>query len=123
MPDGRRRSREHWADTMESGPPVAPAHVHRLPGSVRAALGGLAVAVLLLLIAVGLMASAVYSANQYVQGRGEYRDAEADRLDRRIDQVVCDILGEFPVGDERADRLRVRYDCPFPPLPPTDKSG
>lgn len=99
---------------MESGPPEAPAHVHRLPGSVRAALGGLVVAVLLLLVAVGLMAVQVQQANQYVQGRGEYRDAEAARLEARIEQVVCDILGEFPTGNARADRLRVRYDCPIP---------
>ena len=117
MPDGSRRSREGWADSMESGPPATPSHVHRLPGSVRAAIGGLAVAVLLLLVAVGLMAGAVHQANQYVQGRGEYRDAEAARMEDRIDRVVCDILAEFPAGNERADRLRARYDCPIPPTP------
>lgn len=116
MPDGRRRSREHWDDTMQSGPPQAPAHVHRLPGSVRVALAGLAAAVLLLAVAVGLMAVYVYQANLYVQGRGEYRDAEAQRIEDRIDGVVCDILGEFPAGDPRADRLRARYECPIPDL-------
>jgi hypothetical protein len=118
MPDGRRRSREHWTDTMQSGPPQVPAHVHRLAGSVRWALAGLVAAVALLLVAVGLMAVYVHQANQYVQGRGEYRNAEAARLDDRIDQVVCDILGEFPAGEPRADRLRVRYDCPIPETTP-----
>lgn len=99
---------------MESGPPEAPAHVHRLPGSVRAAIGGLAIAVLMLLVAVSLMAIQVYQADQYVQGRGEFRDAEAARMERLIDRVVCDILAEFPTGNERADRLRARYECPIP---------
>jgi len=103
---------------MESGPPEAPAHVHRLPGSVRAALAGLAVVSLLLLVAVSLMAISVYQADQYVQGRGEYRDAEAQRMEQYIGQVVCDILAEFPAGDARADRLRGRYDCPIPADPP-----
>lgn len=47
----------------------------------------------------------------FVEGRGEYRDRESHRLEALIDRVVCDILGEFPTGDPRADRLRERYDC------------
>ena len=103
---------------MESGPPETPMHVHRLPGSVRAAVFGLSAAVLLLAVALGLMAVYVYQAHQYVQGRGQYRDAQAARIEQaateEVRQAACDILGEFPAGDARADRLRVRYDCPIP---------
>lgn len=118
MPDGRKRSREGWADSMESGPSEALAHVHRLPASVRLALIGLTGAVFLLIVALGLTAIYVYQANQYVQGRGEFRNAEATRIEDRIDRVVCDILGEFPAGEPRADRLRARYDCPIPEAAP-----
>lgn len=48
---------------------------------------------------------------EYVQGRGEFRDAESERLEAFVNRVVCDILGEFPAGDPRADRLRERYNC------------
>lgn len=50
----------------------------------------------------------------FVDGRGKYRDREAERLEGLINRVVCDILGEIPVGNERADRLRLRYECPIP---------
>lgn len=100
---------------MESGPPDPPAHTHRLPGGVRAAILGLGAAVLLLLIAVGLMASAVYQANQYVEGRGEFRDREADRIEQAaIDEVrraACDILAALPADGAVLDQVRAQFDC------------
>jgi len=119
-PDGRRRSREHWTDTMEAGPADPPAHVHRLPKVVRLALVGLTVAVFLALVGIGLMASAVYQANQYVQGRGEFRDREQQRLEEQIRRSTCDLLDQLPQGG-LLDRPRVKYGC-GPGIPVSDLS-
>lgn len=114
--------------------PVAPAHrptwwTVRTVRAVAFACVGLAVALSLVSTLVSWRGAQAANARaveveqrlaaleEYVQGRGEFRDAEAERLGERIDRVVCDILGEFPAGDARADRLRVRYDCPIPDNP------
>lgn len=114
MPDGRRRSREGWADAMEAGPPATASHTHRLPKAVRLAFIGLVAAVFLVLIGLGLMAVQVYKANQYVQGRGEFRDAEAARMEaessERIRQAMCDLLDQLPEGG-LLERPRAKYDC------------
>ena len=106
------RSRTGWADPMDQEPPTAtaPTHSHRLPGSVRLAMAGLVAAVLLLAVAVGFLTVYVYQANQYVQGRGEFRDAETARLEEQIRRSICDLLDQLPEGG-LLDRPRAKYDC------------
>jgi hypothetical protein len=89
-------------------------HAHRHPRWPTFALAGL---VCLLAIAIAVLAVYVGNLQDYVNGRGDYRDAEAARIEASIGQAVCDILREFPVGDARADRLRARYHCPIPVAP------
>lgn len=116
------RSRQAWPDEMLPGPPV---HEHKLPGVVRLGLAGLSIALLLLAVAVGLMAIYVYQANQYVQGRGDYRDAEAQRLEQeateRSRRSTCDLLDQLP-ATALLDRVRAKYQCgpgtPIAQLPP-----
>lgn len=83
-------------------------HAHRHPRWPVMALAGL---VMLLSLAVLVLAVYVGRFSDYVEGRGDYRDAETQRIEQSIDRAVCDILSEFPTGDERADRLRLRYGC------------
>lgn len=89
-------------------------HTHRLPPTVRFAFIGLTLAVFLCLIGIGLMAGAVYQANQYMQGRGEYRDQEAARMEaewqERFRQGQCDLLDKFPEGGW-LDGPRADYGC------------
>ena len=110
MPDGRRRSREHWTDTMEAGPPDPPAHVHRLPPVVRIAAVGLTLAVGLVIVALVLIGLAVYQADQYVKGRGVYRDQENARTNERINRAMCDLLDQLPEGG-LLNRPRAKYGC------------
>jgi hypothetical protein len=121
MPDGRRRSREHWADAMEVTPPAAPTHTHRLPPPVRLAIVGLATAVALVIIALSLVGLAVYQADQYVKGRGEYRDRENARLEEQIRRAQCDLLDQLPEGG-LLELPREKYGCgpgiPLDQLPP-----
>lgn len=93
---------------------VVAIHAHRHPRWPTFALAGL---VCLLAIAVAVLAVFVGNLQDYVNGRGEYRDAESARIEQSIGQAVCDILREFPADDLRADRLRIRYGCPIPPAP------
>ena len=106
------RSRLGWSDPMDENPPTAsaPAHSHRLPGSVRLALSGLLAAALLLSVAVGFLTVYVYQANQYVEGRGEQRDRENDAQDVRIKRAICDLLDQLPEG-RLLDRPRAKYGC------------
>lgn len=50
----------------------------------------------------------------YVQGRGEYRDREAERLEReaqeRIRAGLCDLLDQLPVSP-LLDQPRAKYGC------------
>ena len=121
MPDGRRRSREHWTDAMEDGPPAAPAHTHRLPPVVRISVVGLVAATFLLLIAVGLLSTYVYQQQQYIQGKGVQRDRENARLHEQIRQSMCDLLDQLPEGG-LLQRPRDKYGCgpgiPLADLPP-----
>ena len=121
MPDGRRRSREHWTDSMEAGPPNPPAHVHRLPTVFRIAVVGLTAAVFLLLIATGLLATYVYQQQQYIQGKGVQRDQENARLLEKIREAQCDLLDQLPEGG-LLEAPRTKYHCgpgiPLSDLPP-----
>lgn len=110
MPDGRRRSREHWTDSMEAEPANPPAHVHRLPPVIRIAGVGLTIAVALVIVALVLVGLAVYQADQYVKGRGEYRDQENARTNERINRAMCDLLDQLPEGG-LLERPRTKYHC------------
>jgi hypothetical protein len=67
--------------------------------------------------AVLILTMYVRDLSGYVASRSDYRDAEAQRIEQSINRAVCDILREVPPGDERADRLRIRYGCPTPSTP------
>lgn len=107
---------------MDEKPPVEPTRIYRLSASVRLMLIGLVMAVLLLAVAVVLMWVAVYSARQYIEGKGEQRDRENAELNRRIDDAVqegkCDLLDQLPAGGF-LDRLRATYNC-GPGIPLSD---
>lgn len=127
MPENAHRSRAGWADSMESEPAgaISNAHAHRLPKSVRTALIGLAAVSFLLLVAVGFLTVYVYQADQYVQGRGAFRDAEAARAEakseERIRRAMCDLLDTLPEGG-LLENPRGKYGCgpgmPLSELPP-----
>lgn len=108
-------------------------HVHRIKP---------AVAVLLGVCIVGLLAGIVLSYMQaqaterrlavleeYIEGRGQYRDAEADRLEARIAEGICDLLEQLP-QTALLDEVRGKYGCgpgrpveEFPPQVRQELSG
>jgi hypothetical protein len=47
---------------------------------------------------------------EYVEGRGQARDAENARQDQRIDDAVCDVLDRLPTGSS-LDPVRAQYGC------------
>lgn len=110
-PDGRRRSREGWADAMEAGPPDRPEHTHRLPPVFRFAFIGLVLAVFLCLVGMGLMTTFVYQQQQFIDGKGAQRDRENVRLREEIRQAQCDLLDTFPEGVPSLERAREKYEC------------
>lgn len=116
----------HWPKPGGATQYAELGHKHRQPrlilGALLVAIVGLAVAVSLLFVYAFRTEERLLALEEFVAGRGEYRDEEADRLEDLIDQVVCDILAEFPAGNERADRLRVRYECPIPTTPTEETS-
>jgi hypothetical protein len=106
-------------------------HSHRLPRSLLA---------LVVLCVLGLLAGIVLSyvqarrtearlqvLEEYVQGRGEFRDREADRLEVRLResfrQGICDLLDQLPEGG-LLERPREKYGCgpgiPLDELPPSE---
>ena len=125
MPDGHRRSREGWADTMEAGPADPPAHTHRLPPMVRVAVVGLGAAVFLLLVAVGFLTVYVYQQQQYIQGKGAQRDRETAAAQERLRQGICDLLDQLPEGG-LLERPRTKYHCgpgiPLDQLTPSEQA-
>ena len=58
---------------------------------------------------------------EYIEGRGEYRDREAERLEQRIDRALCDLLSQLPAS-ALLDEVRARYGCgpgrPIEDFPP-----
>lgn len=115
---------------MEAPPQDPPAHVHRLPRVVRVAVAGLVLAVFLLLVALGLMAVFVYQQQLYIEGRGEYRDREAARIEtetsERLRRAMCDLLDTFPEDAPALERAREKYQCgpgiPLDLLPPEEQA-
>jgi hypothetical protein len=118
------RSRQAWPNAEE--PEYASVlHSHDMPPWLRRAM--LAIGGLMLLFSVGLgcLTYYVYLDHEYVQGRGQFRDAEAIRVQARtteqIRQAMCDLLGGLPAGP-LLDPKRTEYDCgpgvPYDELPP-----
>lgn len=108
------RSRLGWADPMDEVPPAPPAHTHKLPRVVRLAIVGLAAAVFLALIGVGLLAMYVYQQQQYIQGKGVQRDRENAEINQRITDRICDLLALAPADSPQADYYREQLACPQP---------
>ena len=75
----------------------------------------LLVAVVALLLAVATLTFFVYQQQQYVEGRGEYRDRESARLKAELTEAIrqgqCDLLDTFPEGLPSLERAREKYDC------------
>lgn len=103
------RSRLGWADPMD-GEPARASSPPRLPKVVRLSIIGLAAAVFLALVGVGLLATYVYQQQQYIQGKGEQRDRENAELQEQIRQSICDLLDQLPEGG-LLERPRIKYDC------------
>jgi hypothetical protein len=124
-----RRSREGWPETTEPPEWASSVHDHELPPWVRRTL--LAVGAFMLLFGVGLgcLTYYVYQDHEYVMGRGQFRDAEAVRVQQQtteqIRTAMCDLLDGLPAGP-LLDPTRTQYDCgpgvPFEQLPPEAQS-
>lgn len=100
-------------------------HSHRLPRWVRSTIIALLVCMVLLTVALAFLTVYVYQANEYVKGRGKFRDAEAERAQQQtteqVRQSVCDVLDHLPAGG-LLDPTREEYRCgpgvPVDELPP-----
>lgn len=77
------------------------------------------VSICILGLLAGIVLSYVYAQNvdhrlgrleQYVQGRGEYRDQEQRRLEEQIRRSTCDLLDQLPAGG-LLERPRAKYHC------------
>jgi hypothetical protein len=105
------RSRTGWADPMDEEPSV---HTCRLPRVVRLAMIGMVLAQLLTIVALGFSVAYDYQQQQYIEGRGEYRDREATRLEAGAEEqdrrTACRILDAFPAGGY-LDAVRERFAC------------
>jgi hypothetical protein len=109
------RSRTAWQQAPQTPPgATTTTHDHRLPRRVRLILTGLVVAVVALTGLVVVMGVYVWQAAEYVRGEGEYRDAEAARMEaerlERERRFACDLLDTLPEGGP-VDRTRGKYGC------------
>lgn len=80
------------------------------PPWLRRAVITLVVVAALELAGLSVGAVYVYQQQQYVEGRGEYRDREAARLEEQIRRSVCDLLDQLPEGG-LLERPRTKYGC------------
>lgn len=110
-----------WPEPLDPDKPPAPPleHSHRQPRSPWIVTW---VAVALLAVAVGLLTVYVVRFNDYVQGRGQARDAENQRLQEQIHEGMCDLLDQLPASAV-LDGPRRKYGCgpgiPVNDLPPS----
>ena len=90
----------------------APARVETVvcPRWLVRAVIGLAAMSALLLVGIVVGAVYVYQQQQFIEGRGELRDQENERLNQRINDAICDLLDQLPEG-ELLDRPRGKYGC------------
>ena len=89
-------------------------HDHRLPLSLQAlvivSFLGLLAAGIILFVYIVQTNERVGRLEEYVAGRGEYRDQEAARLKEEVRSNWCEVLDTLPAG-EALDRVRVKFDC------------
>lgn len=89
-------------------------HSHPFPKSivllVTICLVGLLAGVVLAAVQVHRTNARLAALEEYVQGRGEFRDREADRLEERIRRGLCDLLDQLPAYPD-LDRPRQKYGC------------
>lgn len=89
------------------------------------------VSICILGLLAGIVLSYVYAQNvdrrlgrleQYVQGRGEFRDQEQRRLEEQIRRSTCDLLDQLPQGG-LLTKPRAKYHCgpgiPLASFPPS----
>jgi hypothetical protein len=115
-----RRSRLAWPQKEAPAPEQAeiPPHRHRSARRQWAAI-------VVLYLVLALNTYLVILNYQYVLGRGQYRDAEAQRIEQenteRVRIAVCDVLDHLPAGG-LLDPTRTEYGCgpgiPVESLPP-----
>lgn len=106
-----RRSRHAWPEKPAPPREVTPAHSHRqprLPWAITYAC------LALIVVAVSLLTFYMVRFNEYVEGRGQYRDAEAARQQEEYAelnrQTACALLDGLPQGP-LLDPLRERFGC------------
>ena len=107
----------HWpkAGTAVEPPP----RERRRPSLLLAAIVACVVALLLVstlsVIYAVRVEQRLITLEEYVQGRGEYRDREAARMEaentERTRRAACDLLDTFPEGLPALERARNKYDC------------
>lgn len=105
----KRKSRRGWPGPM-SVAGLGRGHTHDLPPSLGTILRALVVVVVVLAVMVGLLTYYVFQQQQYVQGRGEFRDRENERTNQRINDAICDLLDQLPEGG-LLERPRTKYGC------------
>lgn len=109
MSDDPPRSRMAWPQPATSDADYAAMYRHKR--RVHLLLG---IAVLVLALAVATLTFFVYQQQLYIEGRGEYRDAEARRVEteskERIRRAMCDLLDTLPEGG-LLDLPRAKYGC------------
>lgn len=104
------------------------AHLCQIPRWLRRLVVALAVLATLQTVGLGLSAVYIYQQQQYVEGRGEYRDREALRIEEETSDLlrrgICDLLDQLPEGG-LLERPRVKYGCgpgiPFDSLTPEEQ--
>lgn len=91
-----------------------PGHSHPIPAWL---LIVVSICVVGLLASVVLVSVQSYQTNkrlsaleEYVQGRGEFRDEEVERQDEQFRVGICDVLSSLP-EDQLLDTLRFKYHC------------
>ena len=89
-------------------------HTHRLPRTLLAMIGiciiGLLAAVVLVLLYAQNVDHRLGRLEQYVQGRGEFRDQEQQRLEEQLRRSTCDLLDQLPEGGLLV-QPRQKYHC------------
>jgi len=97
-------------------------HDHQVPRPLRFALVALTLMVLVLACCVWGLGVAVLRADEYVKGRGEYRDAETARMQQELNDLACGMLDTLPADEPLLHPMRDKYHCgpgvPFDELPP-----
>lgn len=89
---------------------VGKGHTHELPRTLLTIIKCLVGAVVALLLVAGMLTYYVMRQQQYIEGRGEFRDRESARLQQEITNAVCDLLDQLPEGG-LLERPRDKYGC------------